>query len=72
MDESDLQSIYNYLLYPRDSKIFSDKEFAKTDNGSQVGNHWVCFIIKDKKSFYFDSFVGQTDKFLLKQIPRPR
>ena len=33
--------------------------------------HWTCFIIKDKKSYYFDSFGGNPDKFLLKQLPKP-
>ena len=31
----------------------------------------LCFLIKDNKSYYFDSFGGQPDKFLLKQIPKP-
>ena len=37
----------------------------------QGGTHWVCFIIKDNKSYYFDSFGGNPDKFLLKQLPKP-
>ena len=36
------------------------------------GSHWTCFLIKDNKSFYFDSFGGQPDKFLLKHIPKPK
>ena len=35
------------------------------------GSHWVCFIIKDNKSYYFDSFGGQPDKFPLNQLPKP-
>ena len=35
------------------------------------GFNWVCFIVKDSKSYYFDSFGGQADKFLLKQLPKP-
>ena len=35
------------------------------------GTHWTCFIIKDKKSYYFDSFGGNPDKFLLQQLPKP-
>ena len=35
------------------------------------GTHWTCFYIKDKKSYYFDSFGGNPDKFLLKQLPKP-
>ena len=71
LNESELQRVYNYLIYPRDSKKHSDKTFVKIDNGSQGGTHWTCFIVKDKKSFYFDSFGGQSDKFLLNQLPKP-
>ena len=71
MSESDLQKIYNYKIYPRDSKITTNKGFVNIDNGLQGGTHWVCFIIKDKKSYYFDSFGGSPDKFLLKQLPKP-
>ena len=35
------------------------------------GSHWTCFYIKDNRSFYFDSFGGQPDKFLLNQITKP-
>ena len=55
MSESDLQKIYNYKIYPRDSKITSDRGFVNIDDGDWNGTHWVCFIIKDNKSYYFDS-----------------
>ena len=71
MSESQLQRIYKLPIYPRGSKIFSDKAFVDTDNGSMGGTHWTCFIVKDNKSFYFDSFGGQPDKFLLNQLPKP-
>ena len=71
MKESQLQKIYNYPIYPRDSKIHSDKGFVNKDNGSQGGTQGTCFIVKDNKSYYFDSFGGQPDKFLLKQLPKP-
>ena len=71
MNESHLQKIYNYPIYPRYSKIYSDKGFVSIDNGFLGGTHWACFIIKDNKSFYFDSFGGQPDKFLLNQLPKP-
>ena len=71
MNESQLQGIYNYPIYPRDSTIYSDKGFIKIDNGSQGGTHWTCFIVKDIKSYYDDSFGGQPDKFLLKQLNKP-
>ena len=71
MTESQLQKFYNYNIYPRDSIINSDKGFVNIDNGSMVGSHWCSFIIKDNKSYYFDSFGGTPDKFLLKQLPKP-
>ena len=71
MDESQLQKIFNYPIYPRDSKLYSDKGFVNIDNGSQGGIHWTCFIVKDNKSYYFDSFGGQPDKFFPKQLPKP-
>ena len=51
MYESQLQKVYNYPIYPRDSKIYSDKGFVNIDDGSQGGTHWVCLIVKDNKSF---------------------
>ena len=71
MKESKLQIVYSFSIYPRDSKIYSDKGFVNIDNGSQGGILWTCFIIKDKKSYYFDSFGVQPDKFLLNQLPKP-
>ena len=71
MNEIELQRVYNYPIYLRDFKIPSDKRFFNIDNGSMGGSHWTCFIVKDKKSYYFDSFAGQPDKFLLNQLPKP-
>ena len=71
MNESQLQKVYNYPIYPRDSKIYSDKGFVNIDNGSQGGTHFTCFIVKDNKSYYFDSFGGAPDKFLLNHLPKP-
>ena len=71
MNESQLQKIFKYPIYPRDSKIFSDKGFVNIDNGSKMGTHCVCYIVKDKISYYFDSFGGSADKFLLNQLPKP-
>ena len=71
MNESQLQKVFNYPIYPRDSKIYSDRGFVNIDNGSQGGTHWCCFIIKDDMSYYFDSFGGQPDKFLLNQLHKP-
>ena len=36
-----------------------------------VGSHWTAFYVKNNKSFYFDNFGGQPDKFLLNQLPKP-
>ena len=72
MNESQLQKTYKYPIYPRDGKLHSDKGFVNIDNGSLWGgSHWCCFIIKDNKSYYFDSFGGQPDKFLLNQLLEP-
>ena len=71
MNESQLQKIYNYPIYPRDSKLYSDKGFVNIDNGSPGGTHWTCFIVKGIKSYYFDSFGGQPDKLLINQLPKP-
>ena len=71
MNESELQRIFNYPIYPRDSKIYSDKGFVNIDNGSMGGSHWTSFIVTDKKSYYFDSFGGSPDKIILKQLPKP-
>ena len=71
MNESQLQKIYNYPIYPRDSKKYSDRGFVNIDDGTQNGTHWCVFYIKDNKSYYFDSFGGSPDKFLLKQLPKP-
>ena len=68
MNESQLQRVYNYPICPRDSKIYSDRGFVKIDDGRMNGTHWTCFIVKDIKSYYFDSFGGAPDKFLLNQL----
>ena len=71
MIEFELQRVHNYPIYPRESKIYSDKGFVNIDDGSQNGTHWTCFIVKVKKSYLFDTFGGQTDKFLKNHLPKP-
>ena len=71
MNESQLQKVYIYPIYPRESKIYSDKGFVNIDDGQMGGTHWTCFMVKDNKSFNFDSFGSQPDKFLLNQLPKP-
>ena len=69
-NELELQRVYKYPIYPRDSKVYSDKGFVNIDNGSIGGTHWTCFLVKVEKSFYFDSFAGQPDKFLPNQLSK--
>ena len=59
------------MIYPRDSKIYSDKEFVNIDAGSMGRTNWTYFTVNDNKSYYFDSFGGQPDEFLLNQLPKP-
>ena len=71
INESQLQKLYSYPIYARDSKIYSDRVFVNIDDGSIGGTHWICFIVKDNKSYYFDSFGAQPDNFQLNQLPKP-
>ena len=71
MNESQLQKVFNYPVYPGDSKIYSDKAFVNIDDGSQNVSHLTCFKVKDEKSYYFESFGGHLDIFLLNQLPKP-
>ena len=71
MNESELQTVYNYPINPRDSKVLSDRGFVNIDDSSRGGAHWTCFIVKDNKTFYYDSFGGQPDNFLVNQLPKP-
>ena len=69
-NESQLQRVYNYPIYPGDSKIYSDKGLVNIDSGRRGGSQWVCFTVKLNKSYYFDSFGGQPGKFLLNQLTK--
>ena len=70
MKEFQLKKNYNSPIYPTDSKLHSGKGFVNIDDRSQGGSHWTFFIVKDNKSFHFDSFGGAPDKFLL-QLLKP-
>ena len=70
MKKAALQRVCNSPIYPRDSKMYSDRGFVIIDGGRIGGGHWTCFFIKDYKSYYFDSFEGTPDKFLLKHLPK--
>ena len=50
MNESQLQRVYDYKIYPRDSKILSDKGIIKIDDGRMGGTHLTCFIVKGNNS----------------------
>ena len=71
MSDSELQKVYNYKIYPRDSKIITKKGFINIDDGSQRGTPWICVYIKDDKSYYFDAFGGNLDKFIQQQLLKP-
>ena len=72
MNENELQRVYNYPIHPGDSKIYSNRRFVSRDKSSMGGSHWTFFIVKNNKLYYFDSFGGQLDKFLLNQLPKPK
>ena len=72
MNESQLKRVYSHLIYSRDSEIYSDIGFVDIDNGSVGGSHWTCFLVKDIKSHYFDSFGVHPDKFLLNRVTSPK
>ena len=65
MKEIDIKRIHNYPTYPRDLKIISDEGFVNIHNGSQGRANWCCFIVKDNKSFEFDSLGLSPGKLLL-------
>ena len=71
MNESDILRVYIYPIYPRDSRLYSDRRFVNIDDGSQGGTHCTCFVRKYNKSYYFNSFGGQPDKFIPNHLPRP-
>ena len=71
MNERGIQKIHNPPIYPRVSKIYSDKGFVNIDDGRMGGTHWTYFLIKRNKSYYFDWFAGAPEKFLLNHIPKP-
>ena len=66
MNETPVKKSLYYHIYPRDFEKPSEKGFVNIDNGSMGGSNWTCFIVKGNETYYFDSFGGQPDKFLLK------
>ena len=43
MNESQLQRIYNYPIYPKNSKVHSNRGFTNIDDGRLGGTHWCAF-----------------------------
>ena len=40
MHETQIQSVYNYSIDLRDSRIYSDRGFVNIDKVFQGGTHW--------------------------------
>ena len=51
MKETGLQKLYSYCIYPRDSKIYSDKGFVIIDNGSEGATNLCSFVVKHENHF---------------------
>ena len=50
----------------------TDISFVNFENSTVGGTDWTCFYTKkSKKTFYFDSYGRQLDKFLPNQLPKP-
>ena len=71
MTESQRKEVYIFQIYPKHSKTTTNKAFVNIDSGSIGGTHWTCFYVKYNKSYYFDSFGGSPDKFILQLLPKP-
>ena len=73
MNESEIQKNYNHKYTPETLKFIQIKDLLTQTMAVWVmgGSHWTCFIVKDNKSYYFDSFGGQSHKFLLNQLTKP-
>ena len=42
MNENEKQRVFHYHIYPRVSKIHSDKTYVNIDNGQMGGTYWTC------------------------------
>ena len=60
-----------FLCITESLKKYSHTGTVNIDNGSLAGTHWTCFLVKDDKSYSFDSFGGQPDNFFLNQLTKP-
>ena len=71
MAESVLQQVYIFPIYPRGSKMYSDKGFVNKDDGSQGGSHWCCFVIKIRNPFTLTALDSILIFFSPYQLPKP-
>ena len=72
MDGTELKKVFNFTIYPEDSKITTIKRIVNIDKGNMGGTHWTFLYLKDNQSFYFASFAGFPDKFLLEHLTKPK
>ena len=62
--------IYNFSIFPRTLTINTNEGLVNIDIGEQCGTHWTFSYMEDN-NFFFDSFGGLPDKFLLIRKPKP-
>ena len=58
-----MKVVYNFCVYPRESKVITTKKFVIIKKSGMGGTQWTCFYIKDSKSYTFDSFGVSSDIF---------
>ena len=58
MNESELQKVSDYPIYPRDSRKYSNKGFVNIDNGEQGGFHSTAFYVV-KISYQFNLILSE-------------
>ena len=50
LNERQFQRLCIHHIYPRVSRILSERGFVKLDVGRMGGSHWYFFYVKDNKS----------------------
>ena len=65
MSESHLQRVYNYPIYRKGSRVYSDKVFRNIDNGSFDASRWTFPVFKGNESFYLTRFLDSQRNFHL-------
>ena len=63
------KNVCNYNIYPRNSRIITDKGFINIDNGGKGDTHWTRLHIKDNKSVYSIFSVFNVMNFYLTNYP---